>query len=193
MITNTAGLIESVKRRETIPDSGVAYSEAVLLEFLDQAQKGFIVPGIQATLEEHFVVTMDFNMPAQPPGTGLNPPVNVGNVIMIPGDSTGLRLRDVYIVGDDGSFYNLPRLTPSQAASQNFGNVNWSMSYNNQTAAVCGFYLQGNQIQIFPYGLASNKIVRITYQRAPADLALPRSPPRRQRVRDNLPGGRSAA
>jgi hypothetical protein len=35
-----------------------------------------------------------------------------------------------------------------------------------------GFYLQGNRVQIFPYGLASNKIVRITFQRAPADLCL---------------------
>jgi len=172
MDTTTAGLIESVKRRETIPDSGVAYSERVLLEFLDQGLKGFIVPGIEATLEEHFVVTMDTEMPEQPSFPYGNPPVNVGNVIMVPGESTGLRLRDVYLVGNDGSFYNLPRLTPSQAASQNFGNVNWSMSYNNQTSAIGGFFLQGNQLQIFPYGLASNKIIRITYQRAPADLCL---------------------
>lgn len=172
MADTTEQLITRVKNRETIPDSGVAYSDDVLLEFLDQALKGFIVPGIEATMEEHFVVSMDTSMPAQPNYPLGNPPVDVPNVIMIPGESTGLRLRDVYLVGNDGSFYNLPRLTPSQAAAQNFGNVNWSMSYNNQTSAVGGFFLQGNQLQIFPYGLASNKIVRITYQRAPLDLCL---------------------
>lgn len=172
MSDTTQALITRVKNRETIPDSGAAYSDNVLLEFLDQALKGFVVPAVEATLEEHFVVTMDTNMPAQPSYPMGNPPTDVSNVVMIPGESTGLRLRDVYLVGVDGSFYNLPRLTPTQAASQNFGNVNWSMSYNNQTSAVGGFFLQGNQLQIFPYGLASNKIVRISYQRAPLDLCL---------------------
>ena len=169
---NTSGLIQLVKEKETIPDSGAAYGDDVLLNYLDQSLKGFIVPTVEATLEEHFVVTQDNQMPAQPQYSGGNPPVDVGNVIMIPGESTGLRLRDVYMVGTDGSFYNLPRLTPSQAAAQGFGSVNWSMSYNNQTSAIGGFFLQGNQLQVFPYGLASNKNIRISYQRAPADLCL---------------------
>ena len=168
----TAGLISLVKMKETIPDSGAAYDDATLLQYLDMSLKGFIVPTVEITLEEHFVVTMDTTMPAMPQYSGTSPPVNVGNVIMIPGESTGLRLRDVYMVGTDGSFYNLPRLTPSQAAAQGFGSVNWSMSYNNQTSAIGGFFLQGNQLQIFPYGLASGKIIRISYQRAPGDLCL---------------------
>jgi hypothetical protein len=169
---NTAGLISLVKMKETIPDSGAAYDDATLLQYLDMSLKGFIVPTVESTLEEHFVVTHDTQMGAQPQYSGSNPPVNVDNVIMIPGESTGLRLRDVYMVGTDGSMYNLPRLTPSQAAAQGFGSVNWSMSYNNQTSAIGGFFLQGNQMQIFPYGLASNKIIRISYQRAPNDLCL---------------------
>lgn len=172
MAYTTQGLIQLVKEKETIPDSGAAYSDSVLLNYLDQSMKGFIVPTVESTLEEHFVVTQDTQMPGQPQYSGGNPPVDVGNVIMIPGESTGLRLRDVYMVGTDGSFYNLPRLTPSQAAAQGFGSVNWSMSYNNQTSAIGGFFLQGNQLQIFPYGLASNKIIRISYQRAPSDLCL---------------------
>jgi len=172
MADTTDDLLTRVKNKETLPDSGAAYSESVLLEYLDQSLKGFIVPAIEATLEEHFVVTRDFTMPVQPSYGEGNPPVNVTNVIYIPGESVGMRLRDIYLVGNDGSFYNLPRLTPTQAAAQNFGNINWSMSYNNQTAAVGGFFLQGNQVQIFPYGLANNKIIRITFQRAPADLTL---------------------
>jgi len=172
MAYTTKQLITLVKNRETIPESGAAYGEDVLLEFLDQALKGFIVPAIETTLEEHFVVSMDTTMPTQPPYNGVSPPTNVGNSLLIPGESTGLRLRDVYVVGTDGSFYNLPRLTPTQAASQNFGNATWSLNYNNQTNATGGFFLQGNQVQIFPYGLASGKTVRITYQRAPLDLCL---------------------
>lgn len=168
----TEKLINLVKEQETIPDSGAAYSEDVLLNYLDYALKGFIVPAIETTMEEHFVVTRDFQMPQQPPYNGVNPPTDVGNVIDIPGVSTGLRLRDVYLIGVDGSFYNLPRLTPSQAAAQSFGSVNWGPGFNNQVQGFGGFYLQGNQVQIFPYGLASGKTVRITFQRAPADLCL---------------------
>jgi hypothetical protein len=170
MSDTTADLIRRVKNRETIPDSGAAYTDAVILEFLDQALKGFIVPAIEATLEEHFVVTQDTQMPAQSSNLG-TPPTGVTNYINIPGESTGLRLRDVYVIGNDGSFYNLPRLTPTQAAAQSYGSP-WGplLPPMNNNQFVGGFYLQNNQVQIFPYGLASNKLVRITYQRAPLDL-----------------------
>jgi hypothetical protein len=169
---NTEYLIGLVKEKETIPDSGVAYSPDVLLRYLDQSIKGFIVPAIESVLEEHFVVTMDIQVPGIPVPTPGNIPVDVGNSIPIPGESTGLRLRDVYVVGSDGSFFNLPRLTPTQAAAQSFGNP-WGPSlptYSNQLMG--GFFLQGNEIQIFPYGLASNKTIRLTYFRSPADLCL---------------------
>ncbi len=171
MDQTTAGLINLLKERETIPDSGVAYSEQTLLNFLDQALKGFIVPAVEATLEEHFVKTIDTQMAQQPNYSDTAPPTNVDNVIMIPGESTGLRLRDVYVVQNSGQPLNLQRLTPSQAAAQPFGSTNWS-TYNNQISGVGGFFLQGNQLQIFPYGLASGKLIRITYQYAPNDLCL---------------------
>jgi hypothetical protein len=173
MADTTADLIGRVKNLETIPDSGAAYSDSTLLEYLDQSLKGFIVPAIEATLEEHFVVTMDFQLPGQPPYPLNNPPVDVPNTVEIPGESTGLRLRDVYIIGNDGSPYNLPRLTPSQAAAQSFGTP-WGVGVPplNNNQFIGGFFLQGNTVQIFPYALASNKTIRITFQRAPADLCL---------------------
>jgi len=169
----TEYLIQLVKEKETIPDSGAAYSDSVLLNYLDQSLKGFIVPAVESVLEEHFVVTIDTQMPAIPSYPAGSPPTDVGNALTIPSESTGLRLRDVYVVGTDGSFYNLPRLTPSQAASQSFGSP-WApaVTTSNANQFLGGFYLQGNQVQIYPYGLASNKIVRMTYQRAPADLCL---------------------
>lgn len=169
----TEYLINLVKEKETIPDSGAAYSDSVLLNYLDQSLKGFIVPAIESVLEEHFVVTIDTEVPPIPSYPQGSPPTNVPNALTIPSESTGLRLRDLYIVGTDGSFYNLPRLTPSQAASQSFGSP-WAPAVNisNSNQFLGGFYLQGNQVQIYPYGLASNKLVRMTYQRAPADLCL---------------------
>lgn len=173
MADTTQDLIQRVKNLETIPDSGAAYGDNVLLEYLDQSLKGFVVPAIEATVEEHFVVTMDVQMPTQPPYNGASPPTDVGNALTIPGTSTGLRLRDVYVIGSSGAFYNLPRLTPSQAAAQSYGSP-WGAGVPpmNNNQFIGGFYLQGNQVQIYPYGLASGKLVRLTFQRAPADLCL---------------------
>jgi len=173
MADTTEDLIRRVKNLETIPDSGAAYSDDVLLEYLDQSMKGYIVPAIESTVEEHFVVTIDTQMPEQPPYAGTAPPTDVGNALTIPGTSTGLRLRDVYVIGNQGAFYNLPRLTPSQAAAQSYGSP-WGAGVPpmNNTQFIGGFYLQGNQVQIYPYGLASGKLVRLTFQRAPADLCL---------------------
>ena len=170
-------LIQLVKEKETIPDSGAAFADDVLLRYLDQSLKAFIVPAIESTLEEHFVVTYDISIPAfEIAGTGSNPPVNVPNWFKIPSESTGLRLRDIYMVGNDGSFYNIPRLTPTQAAAlgTNQGgagamNNTW---FTGQNSLYGGFYLQGNTVQILPYGLASGKLFRLTYQRAPAQLCL---------------------
>lgn len=173
MQDTTDVLIELLKQKETIPNSGVAYSDPVLLNYLDQSMKGFIVPAVESTIEEHFVVTIDVQMPPIPSYTGTSPPTNVGNVLTIPSESTGLRLRDIYVIGSDGSPFNLPRLTPTQAASQTWYNP-WgpATTISSQNLFIGGFYLQGNTVQIFPYGLASNKLIRMTYQRAPADLCL---------------------
>ena len=170
----TADLIQLVKERETIPDSGVAYSDDVLLRYLDQALKGFIVPAIEATLEEHFVVTHDIEVPAFQVSPVTTPPTDVPNAFEIPSLATGLRLRDVYILANDGSFFNLPRLTPTQAASMQVGVAGPSTTtwFSGVGQFYGGFYLQGNTVQVFPYGLASGKTFRLTFQRAPADLCL---------------------
>ena len=50
-------LIQQVKNRETIPDSGVAYSDEVILDFLNQSMTGYIVPALMSVMEEYFIVT----------------------------------------------------------------------------------------------------------------------------------------
>jgi hypothetical protein len=169
MSDTTNDLIRRIKNLESIPDSGAAYADDVLIEFLDQSLKGFIVPAIESALEEHFVVTKDFYLPPQS-AQGVNP-VDVSNTVEIPSESTGLRLRDVYVIGTDGAPVNLPRLTPTQAAAQNYGSL-WGINTQSSNPMYGGFFLQGNTVQIFPYGLASGKTIRLTFQRAPADLCL---------------------
>lgn len=171
MSDTTQDLILRLKLKQSIPDSGVDFQDSVLLNYLDQALKAEIVPAILGMMEEYFVVTVDVACPTQTQFTS-GAPVNVGNAIPIPSSAMGMRLRDVYVVNDtSGSFMNLPRLTPSQAAAYGSGYNQSSISVNNNQYPG-GFYLQGNQVMVFPFSLASGKTVRLTYQRAPADLAL---------------------
>lgn len=169
MSDTTLDLINRVKMKQSIPDSAVSFDEATLLNYLDQALKAYIVPAIEATIEEYFVNTIDFVVP-QFDFQGASP-VDKPNAIAIPDVAGGMRLRDVYLLNNDGQFYNLPRLTPTQAAAQSWGNAFYPIGINNQQY-LGGFFVQGNAIQIFPYGLASGKTVRLTYYRAPNDLAL---------------------
>lgn len=170
----TEDLIRLVKNSQSIPDSGSAFSDSVVLEFLDQSLKGYILPAIVSVLEDYLIVTKDFQMDQQPqyPLTAI--PNNVDNVIIIPNEATGLRFKDLYVIGQNGNFVNIPRLTSHQVGGL-FNNTNSiygaaGLNYNQQTFG--GFFLQGNQIQIFPYGLASGALVRIMYERHPNDLCL---------------------
>lgn len=173
MADTTAELIQRVRDKETIPNSGAAYSDATILDLMDQSLKGFIAPEMEALNEEYFVVTMDFQMANQSPSLGMTLPTNVGNVIDIPWNAMGMRIRDVQIIGSDGTPYSLQRITLTQAAMQ-ATQVPWGSGISpfNPNQSIGGFYLQGNQLELFPYGLASGKLVRVFFQRAPNDLCL---------------------
>ena len=164
-------LIQQVKNRETIPDSGVAYSDDVIIDFINQAITGYIVPALMQVMEEYLIVTQDIVFGEQPAYPD-SPPMNVDNWFWLPPDCAGYRLRDVYVIGNNGSFFNLPRLTPTQAAAQSFGSPWGPVLSPMNTQFVGGFYLQGNIVQIFPYGLANGKTVRITYPQTIPDLCL---------------------
>src|SRR5207249_3417156 len=89
-----------------------------LLFYLDNSLKSNILPAIMSVGEEYFVKTVDITCPPNPGGANL---YNVGNTLKIPSEAIGMRIRDVYLVGDDqngqnAGFCNVPRLTPTQAA-----------------------------------------------------------------------------
>lgn len=170
----TNSLIQDVKNKVTIPDSGVAYSNAVIVNLMDLAMRGFIAPEMEKLNEEHFIVTQDYQMPEQPAPVPGSPPTDVGNVLTIPKDSMGMRLRDIQIISSDGTPYAIQRITLSQAASM-AGTGVWGINgvaFNSNNQRVGGFYIQGNQVMLFPYGIASGKLVRLLFQQAPNKLVL---------------------
>jgi hypothetical protein len=118
--------------------------------------------------EEYMVVTRDYVLPSQVPGQV----ESVVNFLEIPEEASGLRLRDVYVTDNQGNFTNLPRLSPEQVAS--FTNMTWYGPNANTWAGFGygGFYIQGNRLYLYPYMIAADRAVRITFERRPAQLCL---------------------
>lgn len=170
----SADLINAVKAQETIPDSGAAYSDETLVQFLNFSMNE-VVGAINTVKEDYFIETKDVTLTSQMVNfNGM--PQNVDNVVVIPPESSGLTVHDVYLVGSSGGFISLPRITAHQAAAQayswfGYGGAGGTIDPQNLNG-MCGYFLQGNQIQIFPYTLASGTRIRVTFRRNPNYMCL---------------------
>lgn len=160
---DVTALIARAKLQELIPNSSVTFTDDQVGSLMDQELQSYVVPLVQDVRQEYFIVTRDYVMPAV---TGT---VNVQNWLEVPDEATGLTLRDVYVTDDQGNFANIPRLSPEQAASRN-SPVWWGTTNSNTAWGQGGFYLQGNQLQLFPYSIANNRPMRLTFNRRPARL-----------------------
>lgn len=154
-------LISQVRLSENLPDGAQVFSDDDILVFMNEELQITVNPLILQCREDYFTVTKDFTFPAGE---------SSGNTIEIPTEAMGYKLRDVYVCDSIGNFINLPRFTPTQAAS--FG-ANFNLSnYGNYGAwqTIAGFYIQGNTLEIYPYTAAQNNSFRLLYHKRPAEL-----------------------
>jgi hypothetical protein len=148
----TDDLMSQVRLVENLPDGAQVFSDADILQFMNDALFAKVIPLILQCREDYLTVTQDFTL-----GTG-------ANTIEIPNEAMGYRLRDVYYVDSSGGFHNLPRFTPSQAASFGLGGLTGGF------AGVAGFYIQGNTLEIFPASAGSGQTFRLLFHKRPAEL-----------------------
>jgi hypothetical protein len=165
---DVTSLIRRAKLQEMVPNSDVTFQDADIMELMGQELHSTIVPLVARVREEYMVVTRDYLLPTQTAGQTSN----VQNWLEIPEDATGLRLRDVYVTDNVGNFTNLPRLNPEQVAA--FTNMSWYGPSMNTWAGTGfgGFYVMGNRLYLYPYVMASNRAVRLLFERRPAKLCL---------------------
>lgn len=160
---DVTALVSRAKLQELIPNSTVTFNDDQIIDLMSAELQSYVVPLVQSCRQEHFVTTRDYILP---PVTGT---VNVENWIEIPSEATGLTLRDVYVTDDKGNFANIPRLAPEQVASRAMM-VWWGTVNPNTAFGVGGFYLQGNRLYLYPYSLANNRAMRLTFNKRPATL-----------------------
>jgi len=149
---DTFDLIARTKRMEAIPTNQQTFTEDDFVDLLNIEFQATIVPFIKKVNEEYFVKSKNYT---------ITPSVSD---IEIPNIATGLALRDVVWVNNDGTFGKIARLTPEQVSGYSFAFGGYY--------GLSGYYLRNNRIVFYPQN-TSDGTVQVLFHRRPNDLCLP--------------------
>lgn len=154
---NTEQLIENIKRRCSVPTSQLTYTEEDFVLLANDELQGEVVPLIMSTRDEYFVDYVDVLSPAD-------------GIIPIPSEAVGAKLRSICYVQQTQplTLINLPLLNLDVVAGVGANFVN-GLTFT-------GFYLQGNDICLYPNNsVPQNTQIRIYYYKRSLVLAAPNS------------------
>ena len=163
---NVSNLIDSLKRRSSIPTRQNLFNEDDFLAFLSEELQTEILPTIIRAREDFYLTYRDFTvvpLTSTSPGFGLDEfgllpfggssPITWGQLL---NRSIGTRIKDLHLINQNGnSIGHIPRITLEDISSG---------------VGISGFYYQGNTIVFFPAGNYTGKFVRIWYYRMPNRL-----------------------
>lgn len=145
---STTQLIANIKRRCAVPTSQLTYTAESFAAMANDCLQGEVVPLIMSSRQEYFVSYVET----------FNPP---DGIIDIPEVGVGAKLRAVCWVQTPGAILqmiSLPRLDLDVVAGYGMAN---STPYT-----VAGFYVQDNQIFIYPNtGIPSGQTIRLYFYR----------------------------
>ncbi len=154
---SVAELIANIKRRCAVPTSQLTYTNEDWSLMANDTLQGEVVPLVMSARQEYFVDFIDVVNPSD-------------GIIDIPDVAVGAKLRAVcWVQTPDAqplSMVSLPRLDLDVVAG--FGAVN-STPYT-----IAGFYVQDNQICVYPNtGIPAGQTIRLYYYRRSLVLAAP--------------------
>lgn len=161
-------LTGKVSRWSYIPKAQQSWQPQDIINTLDDQNKNFLIPLINALNEEFFVQSYDYPIPS----TGWN------GIIPIPSDAIGLDLRDVWASGGIGnnSSGSINEVTNWAACRRvNPNQFNYPTSTFNWLGAVGPpYYVENNIIKFFvPNGLNTSTgftMIRFRYFKKPSTL-----------------------
>lgn len=144
MTLTTTELIAKVKLWATIPAAQPAFTNAQILDIMNDELWTTIVPFIINFREEYYVTYEDNDI-----STSANQSFD------IPRKTVGGIMRDVKLVNSAGDESDLPRINPEYKQTQSYG-----------------FYIESNKIWLLKSEDYSNYTLRIYYYRRPGELVL---------------------
>ena len=152
----TTDLLASVQRYAAVPTSQVTFLNTDIYAFGDDSIRGKILPLVIKQMEEFYVYPYDFDVTT-----------NVSKYA-IPYRATAMMLRTVQIVSstDPDTRVNLDRLNIEDLYAGITGNVRYLVKKN-------GFYLEGNNVVLYPTPVQNLDILRMNIFIRPNQLVDP--------------------
>ena len=149
----TSDLVVAVKRRAAIPSSQITFQDVDIYQLGDEEIRSKLVPLVMKNLEEYWVTHLDLNITA-----------NQSNYT-IPTRAVAQGLRNVQIIqsADELSRTELERLDPTDLYSTYSGNYRFTIRKN-------GFYIEGNDLVVYPTPTTTENYLRMSYACRPNSL-----------------------
>ncbi len=142
----TSDLVTSIQRRSAVPSSQVTFQTTDFYAMLDEEIKSKIVPLILRTIEEFYVRHLDIPIIANQ----ANYPIPTRAI------ATSLRNVQVIDINNEDNRRELERLAPEDLYSSYSGDYRFTIQKN-------GFYIEGNDIYIYPTPTQTINNLRLTY------------------------------
>lgn len=147
----TTALINSVKRRITVPTSQNFFLPSNIVEFATDELSSTMVPAIVSVREEYFVTTEDVTL------------ISTENEYRLPTRAVGGMLRDVVMIDPNGNEVGIPRLQPETIKAES------SLSAVN----IAGIVMQDDKVIFYPDVKAFTQFtMRFKFMRRPNDLII---------------------
>lgn len=149
----TSDFAEAVQRRAAIPASQSTFDSTALYALGDEEIRSKLLPLILRNIEDFYTTFYDYTITANQAG------------YQIPTRAVAASLRDVQVVQSSDAQARTPleRLAPEDLYSSVGGN-------QNIMVRKCGFYLQGNQVIMYPTPTSTQNLLRLSYSCRPNRL-----------------------
>lgn len=145
-ILNTEALINSVRRRAMIPDDSSTFTDADIIEILNEEIDVGLLSTLLSLNEEHLVTYEDIATDADT------------SRYKIPYRSIGNKLRDVAYVDSSSAIYELSRISLEELSDYNY----YRTTYNSDV-----FYIESNDVVLVDANLRNYTSIRMYYYLRP--------------------------
>jgi hypothetical protein len=150
-ILKTGDLIKSIRRRGFIPRSQETFLEEDFLEMATEEVNLGLVPLMQKMHEEHLIYSEDQRI------------LDGVKKYPIPARAHGNKLRDLYLVDENGNLFEMVRYSISEVAE-----------FSSSTTYITnrGFYLENNNVVLTNFEAGDNAYLRMFFYMRPNKLVV---------------------
>lgn len=148
-VLTTSKFLKSVKRRASIPESQVTFTEDDFLDIANEEMDNSLVASVMTLHEEYFTYSQDVDILANKAKYD------------IPYRAVGNKLRDLFFKDFNGNYFEMTRISPENRHTQ---------APQSGYDEIRRFYLQGSQIVLLPKPTSATGYLTMSYFLRPNKL-----------------------